>query len=221
MDTTFAEVKSMVIRVTNDEVVADVIPLGGSQSSAQLLSDAVKAALTAITTKVWKPLIKHIDLADGDGDTFTLPSGITNIEGIYEIARGMFIPELEIRFGATLAEAQTGNGWILYPNGKLTFANTLSSDGADIYYAGSWEIPVGDGDTLEPPDMSLTPIVLYAASYVFLARASATADVRQYATKIESGTPTDNPAKDMSDFFLKRYEIEMQRMPMHTRGVTR
>jgi len=219
MDTIFSDAKLKVLRLLNDEedVTGDYgSALSGATYSAALLKDAIHAALNAITKRIGKPSVLALDADYVPGD---LPDDLITIEGVYDNLVGMFLPKIFMTADkANMISSVSSNAWTDFPNGFITFVNDLPDEGATIYYTAGWDKPVDDDDFLEPPAYALYAIVLYAASYCLLQEASGSANVRQFQTKVDSGNPTDIPAKDMSDFFLKRYEIELQNLPAQERG---
>jgi hypothetical protein len=215
MNTTFAELKMKVIRCLSDEAeVVDYAPLGGATYSADLLKDGIHAALDAITSRLWKPNTFEVEAAV---DTSTLPDDLIDVESVYEKELGLFIPKISMKVGSSLSST-TGNGWLLYPNGTLTFVNDVGSSGCTVHYSARWAKPEDDGDLLEPPASCLTCLILFAASYCLLSDATSSASIDRFKTKVDSGQPTDNPAKEMSNFMLHRFEVELQRLPMMEKG---
>ena len=215
MDTTLGQLKLKVIRALSDEADGES-PVGGATYNADLLLDSVHAALDAITSRIWKPAV---GIVEASVDESELPADAIDVEAVYEKSLGLFIPRILMQVGSTLTSS-TGNGWLLYPSGKITFVNTLGSSGADLYYSSRWVKPTKDADLLEPPASVLTCLILFSASYCLLTDATSSAAIDRFKTKVDSGQPTDNPAKEMSDFLLKRYEIEMQRLPRMEKGRT-
>jgi hypothetical protein len=111
-----------------------------------------------------------------------------------------------------------GNAWSLFPHGKISFINDLGESGAKVYYSSVWNKPEAPDEVIESPESSTIAICLYAASYCLLNKSAGSADIRQYNTKVDSGAPTDIPQKTMSDFFYRRYELELQRLPSMEKG---
>ena len=218
MEATLAEIKEKVIRVLADEVMTGEYgePLSGAIFSADLLLDAICAALNAITVRVWKSEIVTID---GGVTEYEMPGDLLGIEGVYDLATGLFLPQMCLKANMNTIIGIERNAWTNYPEGMLTFVNELDGDGATLYYSATWTKPEEDNNLLDPPESTTTAIILYAASYCLLNQASGSANIRQYATKIDAGQPTDIPAKDMSDFFLRRFNLELQGLPTRQKGI--
>ena len=222
--TLFGEYKRKLIRIAGDNIKTDsgpsgpveVSPVRGVQLDADLLKDACHAALHAITGRQWKSGLFEISEA---GDAFDLPANLIEIEAVYDNDLAIFIPKTIFDTGTSLtSSASEGNAWIDTPQGSIVFTNGVQDTGAQIYYAAGWELPVDDDEALECPEFCLTALLLYGASYVFLRKASLQSELAQFKTKVDSGTPEDIPAAAVGNYFLKRFESEMTRMPMKQRG---
>jgi hypothetical protein len=215
MNTTFAELKLKIIRCLSDEAEnVEYQPIGGATYGADLLKDSVHAALDAITSRLWKPNTFEVTASV---DTYNLPDDLVDIESVYERELGLFIPRISMKVGSSLSST-TGNGWLMYPHGTITFVNTVGAEGCTVHYSARWAKPEDDGDVLEPPGSTLTCLILFAASYCLLSDATSSASIDRFKTKVDSGQPTDNPAKEMSNFMLHRFEVELQRLPMMEKG---
>jgi len=219
MDLEFGDLKRKVIRILADDIVEPDYgeTVGGTVYSADTLKDAICAALDAITVRIWKSQTEDIDGGESEYDA---PDDAIGIEGIYDKTVGSFLPMMGLRANKNTLVGVETNAWIDYPEGTIAFVNILGTDGAKIYYSASWTKPVDDDDALEPPESTVTALVLFAASYCLLNKATGSANIRQFDTKVDSGQPTDNPLKDMSDFFLRRFELELQRIPTRQKGIT-
>lgn len=212
-----------------DEGSGDAQPLHGSQVSAELLADAVEAALSAVCSR----LPKSFAVSYSNGASFALPVGLIDIDGILDSATGVFIPQVQVRANeGTFSNPNTsGNGWMLYcpptfdpgvdeNGGVVTLIGNIPSDkSVTVYYTGNWPVPSKDSDVISTPPILITPLALFGASYCIIQDASRAARLRQYNTKVDSGVPTNNPLIDQSNFLLKRYEIELTKVPMRTSGV--
>jgi len=215
MNTNFGQLKLKIIRALSDEALEDT-PIGGATYSADLLKDSVHAALDAITQRIWKPITIE---TEGNIESIELEDGVLDVEAVYETDLGIFLPRISMRVGNTLSST-TGNGWLLYPNNILTFINAIGTTGSVLYCSSLWTKPDKDSDLIEAPAQTLTCLILYASSFCLLADSTSSASIDRFKTKVDSGAPTDNPAKEMSDFFLRRFEFELQRLPSMEKGRT-
>jgi hypothetical protein len=96
----------------------------------------------------------------------------------------------------------------------------LGDDGATVYYSAYWAKPEDDEEALETPDIATAALTMFAASYCLLNSASQASSIRQFGTKVDSGKPTDNPLEQSSTYFMKRFEIELQRIPPSLKGMS-
>lgn len=211
---TFGDLKRMTIRTLGDDIIED----GGVHSadySSEFLADCLHASLDAILPYIWKN--SKMDIEAG-ATSLTLPDNLYTIEAIYDNSSDVFVEMLLLSAGASAANS-SGNAFMEYPEGKITFVNAIGADGGVLYYAGSWPKPESDSEAIETPRYAIPGVVMYASSYALLPRAVSSAGIRQYGSKVDSGNPEDNPLEKLSGYFYKRFEIEMARMPTRTRGV--
>lgn len=222
--TTFGDYKRKLIRIAGDNIKTEsgpsgpveVSPVRGVQLDADLLMDACHAALHAITGRQWKSGLFTISEA---GDAFELPVDLIEIDAVYDNDLEIFIPPMIFDVGTSFTSSATeGNAWVSTPQGSIAFTNGVKDSGAQIYYSADWELPSEDSEELECPEFCLTALLLYGASYVFLRKASLQSELAQFKTKVDSGTPEDIPAAAVGNYFLKRFESEMTRMPMKQKG---
>ncbi len=228
MALTFADAKKKLLRLVEDEVVdviitpavvgppavAAITAVGGAKYSVDLLQDAIHAGLDAVTNRLWKSNKYVITTAGG---YFTLPADLIDIEAVRETENNVLLPRLNLSAGQVFTD-RTGNGWTPYPEGSITFANPVLESTIEIFYSAVWSKPLLEADTLEVPSIAHTAVLLYAASYCILTESSGAARLRQYNTRVDSGTPTDNPLENLSVLMLKRYELEIQRIPQKQKG---
>lgn len=212
---TLSQLKSEMIGLLNEDIEEGSSPVAGSDTPATLLLAGCHAALIAIANRYWKTAVFEIP-ASSTEKTIDVPADFISAEAIYDNTLNQFIPKTFFQVGQSIS-GSTQNSWIDYPQGSIVFSNPLKT-GGKLYYSAHWELPLLDADTIETPDICLTFLKFYAVSYCFLRKASGQAELRQFATKVDSGTPIMLPAKDMSDLFLKRSEFEKQNLPIRQKG---
>ena len=226
--TTFSDLKLMIIHLMGDTVALDdngdqAVPLAGGTLTADLLKDACYAAFRSIVPRQWKSALFEITEV---GDLFELPTDLIEIDAVLDNTLSLFIPKMVFTIGVDYSSlASTGNSWIDTPQGSITFSNELGASGAKVYYSAAWSListdpsgAIDDDSVLEAPDVCLTALTLYAASYCFLKNAALQSQLGQFKTRVDSGTPEDLPAVRMSEVLLKRFENEMTRVPMKQKG---
>jgi len=220
MNTTLGEMKKKILRLLGDEITESEdygVPITGAAYDADLLLDSVHAALSAIAIRVWKPNSADIE---GNATEVDAPGDFIEVDGVYDNTTGTFMPKFALTASKTKLVGIETNAWIVSPYGNITFVNALTSKGAKLYYSATWEVPVLDNDALEPPQLACTAIALYATSYCLMNQATQQATLAAFKSKVDSGNPMDIPAQMMSDFFMKRFENELSRVPMQDKGMT-
>jgi hypothetical protein len=158
-----------------------------------------------------------------------LPDDMIDIESIWSDRFGSFLPQVSFHPGEHLDNVWA-NSWFLFPEGSINFVMDLNQDEVLTMFYSSFWTPVSEADEaatlstvpvqLESPRITMEAIALYASSYCLLNAANQTANWRQYATKVDSGDPVQNPAKEMSEYMLRRYQIEMDKLPKMEKGDT-
>lgn len=217
--TTVSELKLEILRHLGDEQAEDTTPVEGSGTTHAELIGGITAALRSVVVRQWKPSLAEIAV-DSDGVlSVTAPSDMIEVEAVYDKTNEMFLPRLIFSPGEPLIQ-DTQNAWIDYPYGTINFMSAITLGGT-VYYSAHWTIPEDDTDVIEAPLITMNYLALYATSYILLGKASAQAEIRQFATKVDSGNPVMLPAKDLSHYFLQRAEIELKTIPQLLKGSIR
>lgn len=214
--TTVADLKYEIIRHLGDEIAEDVDPIEGSGVTTAELLGGIQAALRAVTVRLWKPATLDIAVDEAGIGSVSVPADLISVEAIYDETNNIFLPRLIFTPGNPLIQDEQ-NAWIDYPSGSITFLSKITSGGT-VYYSAHWAVPALDTDTIEAPLIAMSYLTLYATSYILLGKASAQAEIRQYATKVDSGNPIMLPAKELSNYFLQRAEIELKSLPNMVKG---
>jgi hypothetical protein len=210
---TLGELRSRLLRLLGD-------PEGSGYSDA-LLIDAISNAFDAILP--WMPKTsKHTLTGDGTAVSFALPSDYYDAEALLS-EEGEALPKAYLTTGQFLGErSNNANDWIEYPNGYLSLSNPISS-GAEytLYYLARWAKPTVNTEeaaNMEPPEIATIGISLYSAAYALLPAAIGAAEVRQFNTRIDSGTPEHNPIQRTALYLLDLFKLEMSRHPKHQKA---
>ncbi len=215
--TTVADFKLKLLRVLGDEPVnVPPDPITGTAYNADLLLSSIHAAMIAILPWRQKRSVASL-IGDSVTKTFALPGDLHAIDGMLDMETMAFVPQVQMRAGESFPA--NDRSWFLFPEGSVTFATAPSLKGITIYYGGLWTAPLLDMDVLETPAHADLAMIYYAAAYCVLPEGNASADIRQYGTRVDSGNPEHNPKAKMSLHFLKMFEIEAQRLPAVSRGV--
>lgn len=187
-----------------------------------LLLDAIGAAFDAILPWVPKTAISTIT-GDGSAVSFALPSDCYQITAIEIQSTGEIIWPAVLSPGVFRgALLSTTNDWIEYPAGFITFSKIPDTDVVyNLYYQAYWTKPTATtlGTTvLQPPDFSMVGVVLYATAYAILPAAVSIAEVRNWLSRQDLGTPEHNPMQKTADYLLKLFAQEMNRHPKITKA---
>lgn len=209
MSITLGELKNRITFTIGDD------PDTGSDIPDDLILDAAHSALDAILPHCWKPATQTLA---GAAKSFLLPLDIFEAQAVWDSSKDTFIDPAILAPGEPTSNL-TGNGWYLYPSGYISFYSNLSASGGVLFYSAVWTKPTSDNTAIEAPEYATPGLVMYGASYVLLMRIGAQARLGNYKTRIDSGTPEDNPLLDYSTYLLKRFDIEMSRMPQMVKGV--
>lgn len=215
MTITYGELKGRVLRVL------DAYEVGGEEDSGSVnapsILDAVLAAHNAILP--WFPK-KAVETLTADGTpVFTLPTDFYEMEAVVDSQTGQIYPKVALDIGNIIGENSSGiNDWMLFPSGSITFSKAPQYD-INLIYLASWaklDEP-NDEDELEPPDFAMNGMTLYAAAQVMLSGAVSITEIKQFATKVDSGHPEHNPMMRAVNYLLKLFTAEMNRHPKHVR----
>lgn len=213
----------MILSVMIEQVERLLSSATQNENSEELIFDGIISAHTAILP--WVPNLQETIISGSDSRTFQLPDDVFTVEGVYDPADSVMLRETLLKVGSVWGGlANNEITWANIPNGYITLNDDLPSGGTTlglIYYA-LWPVPENDTDgnfIISVPSYALTAIALYAASYVLAVYSVDTSSQGQYKQKLDSGRPTDNPIQNSSEFFLKRFQNEMGRMPQIKRLV--
>jgi hypothetical protein len=188
----------------------------GNTNASELIYDGLIAGHTAILP--WVPNYKETIISGSDGRKFVLPDDVFSIEGVYDPSTTVIYAQVALSAGNTWG-LSTSNDiyWYPIPTGYISLNRVLTS-GYDlgIIYRGMWGVPADITDidfVVTVPKYAIFGVALFATSYVIGVLSGDTSALRQYNTRIDSGSPSDNPVQNTSEFFMKRFVNEMGRMP--------
>lgn len=188
----------------------------GNSNVSELIFDGLISGHNAILP--WVPNYKETTISGSDGRKFTLPDDVYSVEGVYDPTTTIIYEQASLSKGNAWG-LSTSNDiyWYPIPTGYISLNRTLTS-GTElgIIYRGMWNVPSSISDTdfvVTVPKFAIFGVALFAASYVVAVLSGDTSALRQYNSRIDSGTPTDNPVQNTSEFFMKRFIAEMGRMP--------
>lgn len=193
----------------------------GTTPTDQLVYDALQNAQTDLLLRIENTKTATLT-ADESTVTFALPSDCYKVNGVLNTDTDIFIPEGQIRVGNYFGDYPNQNNFILYPEGSLTFADAPEYDHT-LYYTAHFDLPDDAEDTdfvLEVPARGEGALKYYTAAYCLVPDAIDAASLRQFGTKVDSGTPVHNPVKDMVEFLMRLGDIELQKNYLESGGST-
>lgn len=212
--TTLGQLQDRVLRLLDD-------PEGKAYPDEMQLQ-AIGSALMAVLPWLPKP---STDIFTGDGSLteFPFPTDLYEVQAVIAQASGEILPRAVFHPGGYHGSVvDTTNDWIEYPAGSITFSKALdSNDIYELWYSAYWDAPLDmddDSYVLEPPDVLVTGIAYYAASYLLMPGAVGAAEIRQFNINVDSGNPEHNPVRDAVSYLLNMFQQEMKRIPAFQRS---
>lgn len=208
-----------------------------------LVLNGINAALIALLLYLPNRKATKISI-DSIGDTspsfFTvkLPSDVYQVDSVFDNFDKIWLKHLVIKGGDVLEASQVPS-WFEYPQGYLSLTPKRLDDRLNdikdlvIFYFSNWDYIVATqsgNTTIEPyddasdielqtPPFADNAIVYYACAYCLTSSATNTSSLRQYDTRIDSGTPTDNPVKDIANLMMLRFSNEVKTFPVIEKAV--
>jgi hypothetical protein len=222
---TVSDLKKRVLLLLGDSVASGVgEEVSGNQYSVDALLAGIHASLDAILPWVWRKKIQALTTST-DGYAFTLPTDFFQVEGVVlstkylnEVVVYPVVPRMQV-FSSGRIPDNDEPYFLMFPGGYITFSYKIDlTAGAKLFYAATWTKPTTDATPLETPEYALTALSYYAAAHCLLGSAVSTANIRQYATKVDSGNPQDNPLLNASTYMQRMFDIAVQRLPTMPHG---
>jgi hypothetical protein len=213
--TTFSDLRLRILRMLND-------PDGEGNTDA-LIMDAINAAFDAILP--WTPKTATSQITgDGSAVEFALPADCYEVEALVVNDTGEHLPRAILAPGQTRGTyTPNTNDFLEYPSGSITLSKNLDTDEIyDLFYLAHWtKIANSDGwdSIIEVPSRAETGIVLYASAYLLLPQGVSAAEIRQFNTRVDSGTPEQNPMQKTALWMIELFQREMNRHPKHQKAV--
>lgn len=211
--TTLGNIRDKVRRLLGDTV--------GTEYSDELLNDGILDYLVAILPWVTKPkLLEWPSETDTGPLVFTLPTDCYRVIGIQSYD-GYWIPELLVAVTPPTSKVRVDNDWKLFPEGSVSFSASVNSvDHVTLHYGAYWPMPdlYDPSAALETPAWTHQAAVYHVAGYALLNAASNSANVRQWNIRLDSGVPTHNPMKEMSDHYFAHFIRAMNSHPTTQKG---
>lgn len=185
---------------------------GAGTYSDALILDGINAGLNAILPWLSKRAVEQ-GIVVTSGSLIDLPDDVYLVDAVYSQTDGSWLKHWSITPGATLPSNPL---WVEYPSGFLTLTSDCTDEVMDVYYYTTWTEVESSGsavDNLDTPPFADLAIIYYATSYVLASSAVSAAQLRQFNTKIDSGSPDDNPLRDSSNMLMQRFMNEVKLFP--------
>jgi hypothetical protein len=227
--TTFGEFKTLLLHALGAEP--------NTTYSDALLWDATCGALDAILP--WCPNQKYDVLTSGSGSEIELPSDCYEVEAVVDIYSGIVLERAILVPGKSRPTANVAKrspyDWMEYPRGFLNFSITpegpvgttvdetgvvTSGSGREfgVYYKAIWPKPANSSDdsfAMPMPQISRTGMIFWASAYAVTASGVVSSQIRQFNTKVDSGTPEDNVLEETVKHLRALFIEEMNRLPKY------
>jgi hypothetical protein len=163
---------------------------------------------------------------DGDGSTieFDLPADHLKTYGVFWDDKDMFLEPGDFKPGISWDWEVTEStdrpyGFIEWPAGKLTVfhAPEVGTGNLKLYYWGLYTDVVNLTDTLEPPVWALEALKFYTIALSLVPDLQNTANIRQWAQRVDSGRPVDNPLLQSFNRMVEIYHETLSIWPKQMR----
>jgi len=192
--------------------------------SEDVVYDSVCRAHAAILP--WVPNYKEVlyTATSGSGlNTFELPSDVYDIQSVQLVDEyGTFISRATLAAGTSRGNSESENDWTVSPTGYLSLAYDITAGNrVRVYYLALWEIPASAQDTtfiLKVPDHAIAGLMYYAMSLVLIPTITDTSTLGTFKSKVDSGTPIHNPARDNANWYRSLFLQEMKMMPPYQKA---
>lgn len=195
------------------QLVRTFLKGGTGTYSDQVILDGINAATHAVLPWLSKRATQK-GIVVTSGSLVTLPDDVYLVDAVYSQTDEKWLRHWGIN--PSINTLPLDPMWIEYPNGFLTLSLDATDDVVDVYYYTSWTEVTTSGSALanmDTPPFADLAIVYYAASYVLASNAVSAAQLRQFNTKTDSGSPDDNPLRDTSNMLMQRFMNEVKLFP--------
>lgn len=192
--TTWAQLREVIRSITSDIPDGD----GNYKIEASILLRYTNHALHTISSRHSDTGVETLTVTN---QSAVLPSGCVHVRHCY--ADGV---ELDPTVGNYPRESEYS------PVSMTTLrVGDDSLTTVEIVYDKLWTELVDDADIVPVPLWLEEALTFYAASSALAHLASASGDLSQWDTKIDSGNPEHNPLLKLSDFYQKRADTSLMR----------
>jgi hypothetical protein len=209
---TFGDFKELVAISLQDSAMA--------LYKEDLLFQATIGAMNAILP--WCPNQKlAMIVGDGTVDTFSLPYDLYKIEALQDVSTGKFLDRGILAPGQVRNNTSSSNpvSWMEYPKKSLYLSQVPTSDYQyRLYYQAYYAMPSGSSDDtfiMPTPKSALFGMCYWAMAHCISPFSVSSAQIRQFNTRVDSGTPVDNVLEESAKFCRAMFIDEMNRQPKY------
>lgn len=205
---TYGDFKELVSQSLNDlELVT---------YNDELIFSATIGAMEAILPWCPKNSLTTV-VGNGVNDTFALPWNAYRLNAVQSVATGIFLSRAQIVSGKARGGISGVVDWLEYPRGYL-YMSEIPSENIEyrLYYEAHYSMPANASDesfVMETPKSALMGMCYWACSHCVVPYSIASAQIRQFSTKVDSGSPTDNVLEQSARFLRALFIDEMNRQP--------
>ena len=183
-----------------------------------MINDGIHAGLDAIMP--WAPMLSTVELLYTSGSStntlFDLPDDLYDIEAVYSLS-GIPIQPALLSPTTFRGDSVSVNDWLLFPTNKIKFSLSLTEN-VTIYYLAYWPKITDTDSNVGVPSHLIGALSFYAAAYCLIPEGVSSAEIRQWATKVDSGNPEHNPVAIRVTELLKLFDIEIRRHKPYVRS---
>lgn len=214
---TYTDFAQKVLRILADP--------DGTTYTDELVYDGICAAFDAILP--WLSKTGYYEYTSGSlgvQNDILLPDDVYEVDVVLDEVSGYseVMQKASLNVGSSRGNQTSQNDWLEYPKGYLSFSYDVPSDHViKVYYKAYWDKPASETNLqfqIEIPSIAYMGMIYYTASHCVAEKSVSTAELNPFKTKVDSGTPIMNPAKELSTWFLNRFYEEMKFIPIGYKG---
>jgi hypothetical protein len=228
-NTTYAQFKATILNALG--------ATEGTTYSDELIYDAVRLASDAILP--WVPNQKYVTLTSGSDAALALPGDCYQVDAVVDNYDSLVLERMTLSPGKRRRNSDsnlsTPYDWMEYPRGYINFtiaptdpdSITIDENGISvaavgreftIYYQAYWSKPSSETDdafVLPMPSAALNGMLYWACAHCMVPGSVTSAQIRQFNTKVDSGSPVDNTLEAMAKYLRAMFVEEMNRLPKY------
>jgi hypothetical protein len=180
------------------------------------IRDALASAQDAILP--WIPKLQTSTIVGTGASSYLLPTELYEVQSVVDVITGQSLNRATLSPNSYHGDTiEATNDWILYPSGYISFSKELAVGiNYTLYYTARYnelDDPLNTLEVIEPPSWTIVALCYYAASILLVPEAVSASTIRQFNTRVDSGTPEHNPMQKSVTFLQNLFIQEMNRNP--------